>query len=277
MTEGRESEERDERRRDDWDRHWSDYDAALGRNPATKWRHRLLLSSLKLEPGDRLLDIGAGQGDFARAVRDRHPDVDILGLELSRTGCRMAAAKVPDARFRAVDLLSGAEPEADERGRATHAVCTEVLEHVDNPAALLRAASAWMAPGCRLIVTVPGGPMSAFDRHIGHRRHVTPEAARRMVEAAGLSVSRAEGAGFPFFNLYRIVVIARGRRLIGDVRDGPRELSALARTAMDVFDLLFRLNPSRGRLGWQIVVVAGKPPATDAGGRDGTDAQEPAT
>lgn len=255
--------------RDDWDAHWSDYDAALGHNPATKWRHRLLMSllvsALGLRSGSRFLDIGSGQGDLAKLVRDGNPDVEILGLELSETGCRLARSRVPNGRFLVTDLLSGAEPEADDRAWADVAVCSEVLEHVDDPAALLKAASAWMAPGCRLIVTVPGGPMSAFDRHIGHRRHFSPEAISEVIEQAGLRVIRADGAGFPFFNLYRLTVILRGAKLIDDVKAGPRELSALARVAMDVFDLLFRLNPSRGRLGWQMVALAEKPPKPTPG------------
>jgi 2-polyprenyl-3-methyl-5-hydroxy-6-metoxy-1,4-benzoquinol methylase len=36
-------------------------------------------------------------------------------------------------------------------------VCSEVLEHVDRPRELLANAAAYLAPGCRLVVTVPGG------------------------------------------------------------------------------------------------------------------------
>src|SRR3546814_18015665 len=77
-----------------------------------------------------------------------------------------------------------------------------------------------MAPGCRLVVTVPGGPMSAFDRHIGHRRHFTPPALAALLTDAGLAVERTDGAGFPFFNLYRLGVIARGHRLVADLTGG---------------------------------------------------------
>ena len=85
---------------------------------------------------------------------------------------------------------------------ATHAVCSEVLEHVDDPVAFLKRARDYLAPGARLIVTVPGGPMSAFDRHIGHRQHFDRLKIRSMLEQAGYSVERTYLAGFPFFNLY---------------------------------------------------------------------------
>jgi hypothetical protein len=71
------------------------------------------------------------------------------------------------------------------------------------------------------------------------------------LEGAGYRVERASGAGWPFFDLYRGVVIARGRRLIDDVSRGP---SPAARIAMGVFDGLFRLN-LRSR-GWQTFAIA---------------------
>jgi hypothetical protein len=96
--------------------------------------------------------------------------------------------------------------------------------------------------------------MSAFDRHIGHRKHYAPEELRCLLERAGFRVECACGAGYPFFDLYRRVVIARGSRLIDDVSRRP---SLVARTAMGVFDALFRLN-LRSR-GWQTFAVAKYP------------------
>jgi hypothetical protein len=66
------------------------------------------------------------------------------------------------------------------------------------------------------------------------------------------------GAGFPFFNLYRLVVVARGRRLIDDVtlEEAGGATSSTARLAMTAFDRLFRFNLTRSPWGWQIVGLA---------------------
>jgi hypothetical protein len=182
------------------------------------------------------------------------PDSKVLGLELSASGVGIASRKVPSASFLQCDLLQPQRPPSAWKGWATHAVCSEVLEHLDQPELLLANAKPWMAPGCRLIVTVPGGPMSAFDRHIGHRKHYRPEDLRHVLEGAGFRVERVSGAGYPFFNLYRRVIIARGSRLIGDASGRP---SLTARTAMLGFGALFHLNsPSRG---WQNIAVATLP------------------
>jgi hypothetical protein len=114
-----------------------------------------------------------------------------------------------------------------------------------------------MSPGCTLIVTVPGGPMSAFDRHIGHRRHYSVAELRDLLESSGFSVRTAAAAGFPFFNLYRAAVILRGNALVQDVSNNPPGIARLARSAlMFMFRGLFALNRTHGNWGWQILAVA---------------------
>lgn len=247
---------------DDWDRHWDDYSAAAARNPAQEYRRRLAARLLEHGgPPVRLLDIGCGQGDFLVLARERWPGARLAGLEVSESGVRQSREKVPQADVRLCDLLDpDGEAPPELTGWATHALCSEVLEHVDDPVQLLRSARDYLAPGCRVVVTVPGGPMSAFDRHIGHRRHFTPESLGAVLRDAGFDVERQSGAGFPFFNLYRRVVIARGERLVEDVasRRGAAA-SPAARAAMAAFRPLFRLNLPRSPWGTQIVGVGRSP------------------
>jgi SAM-dependent methyltransferase len=246
-------------RRDDWDRHWDDYAEAAAHNPAQEYRRRLALGLLS-EGGlpSRVLDIGAGTGDLAAELLRAFPAAEVLGLDVSGSAVELAGRKVPGAVFLQRNLLEAESPEPAYRGWATHAVCSEVLEHVERPAELLANAVPYLAPGCLLVVTVPGGPMSAFDRHIGHRQHYTPAALRSLIEQAGLVVEHASGAGFPFFNLYRGVVVLRGERLSRDVVVNGAG-SALPRATMRVFGLLFRFNLPKFRWGWQIVAAARLP------------------
>jgi SAM-dependent methyltransferase len=246
---------------DDWDRHWDAFSEANERNPAQAYRRRLAIDLLGREGAPRrLLDIGSGQGDFLGLAAARWPEAELFGLEISEVGVQVAEEKVPDARFRTRDLLADTGPRGDEAAWATHALCSEVLEHVDDPISLLRSARAYLAPGCRLVVTVPGGPKSAFDRHIGHRRHFSPSELAAVLRDAELEVEHATGAGFPFFNLYRLVVIARGKRLVEDaVGENGAATSLPARAAMAAFRPLFRLNAASFRHGWQTVAVAREP------------------
>jgi SAM-dependent methyltransferase len=246
---------------DDWDRHWDDYADAGRLNPAQRYRRRLIMSLLGDVPaGARVVDIGSGQGDLAWDVRNQFPGPQILGLELSKSGCEISRRKVPDATFVQCNLLEAQHTPDEFRAWATHAVCSEVLEHVDDPGILLSKALGYLAPGCRLVVTVPGGPKSAFDLHIGHRRHYTPDALRELLAGVGFEVRRSFAAGFPFHNLYRLAVIARGHKLVDDVAAGEDQAaSGAARLAMQVFTPLFALNLTSSPWGWQIVATAEVP------------------
>jgi SAM-dependent methyltransferase len=242
---------------DDWDRHWDELSEANSLNPAQRYRHRIVLRLLeRRERPRRLLDVGAGQGDLLELAALRWPDAELIGLELSEQGVRTTERRVPKARALQRDLLDDSHPAPEQRRWATHAVCSEVLEHVDDPIALVRGLREYMAPGGRLVVTVPGGRMSAFDRHIGHRQHFTPDSVRRVLDAAGLRTVLATRAGFPMFNVYRSLVILRGETLVDDAAGEP---SGLLRVAMRVFDALFRINLPRTPWGVQIVAVAYEP------------------
>ena len=96
----------------------------------------------------------------------------------------------------------------------------------------------YLAPGCLLVVTVPGGPMTDYDRHIGHRAHFDPDGLRALLERAGFEVSAASGAGYPVFNLYRRLMRALGPRLVSIA--GSTKPSATSRIAMRAFGVGLR-------------------------------------
>jgi 2-polyprenyl-3-methyl-5-hydroxy-6-metoxy-1,4-benzoquinol methylase len=246
---------------DDWDQHWDRFAAAASANPAQRMRHRIITRLIRQTGGKnlRICDIGSGQGDLVAGLVPQIAQAEFVGIELSASGVEISRKKSPTARFHVCDLFQQKPEDFGLRDWATHAVCSEVLEHVDDPVAFLKAAAGFIAPGGQMIVTVPGGPMSAFDRHIGHRQHFTRDSIKATLHAAGFKAERVYLSGFPFFNLYRLVVIARGKRLVADVdSESSAGSSGLARAAMALFDWLFRLNVRNCRFGWQVVAVARK-------------------
>jgi 2-polyprenyl-3-methyl-5-hydroxy-6-metoxy-1,4-benzoquinol methylase len=248
--------------RDDWSGHWDSYADTARDNPAQDMRHSLILSALSgmSEEIDLLMDMGSGQGDFLRRAANCRVAKHLVGLELSEVGVTLSRAKVPEATFIQADMF---KPPRELRGYAESAdvaVCSEVIEHVDDPVGFLQAVKDYLKPRGRLILTVPGGPMSAFDHHIGHRKHFDSESIAAVLKAAGFSVERIELAGFPFFNLYRLTVILRGKKLIDDVKGGAAHArpNVLALLTMRVFRFLFRWNTDDSPFGWQVVALARK-------------------
>jgi SAM-dependent methyltransferase len=242
--------------RDDWDRHWTEYADSAEQNPAQKWRRELIVDRLDLKPGAKLIDVGSGQGDLARDILALCPNIEMHGLELSPSGVDHARRKVAGATFHQVDLLSSDSRLRELEGWADRVICAEVLEHLDDPSKLLVNALRHAAPGARVVVTVPAGPRTAFDIHIGHRRHYDQRSLRELLERSGVQVVSVDAAGFPFFNLYRLIVLLRGKRLIGDVREDNAGVDSLpAKVLLRTFGLLFRANWRHGARGWQMVAV----------------------
>jgi SAM-dependent methyltransferase len=247
---------------DDWDAHWHRYAESAADNPAQRMRQEIIARLLGDNAGEgamRVFDLGSGQGDLIQKLKPLLPNARFVGAELSASGVAISERKVPDATFVVADIFQPPAELEEFCGWATHAVCSEVLEHVNEPAAFLERASRYLAPGARLVVTVPGGPISAFDREIGHRQHFDRAAIRSILEKASYSVERIYLAGFPFFNLYRLLVIARGEKLARDVESTASATpSGAAGFAMKLFRVLFHANLLDSPFGWQVVAVARK-------------------
>jgi 2-polyprenyl-3-methyl-5-hydroxy-6-metoxy-1,4-benzoquinol methylase len=245
---------------DNWEDHWSDYAESASTNPAQEYRRRLIIEALQSGAGETgqliagLLDIGSGQGDLLRDLRVALPEAGrLLGLELSASGIKIAQLKVPEANFVKTDLLADSTPQEPYARFASHAVCSEVLEHVDDPSTLLRNASRYLRGGALIVVTVPGGPRSTFDRHIGHRRHFSKRRLENVLLDAGFESIEVRAAGFPVFNIYKLVVIAAGKRLITAAAAPTSGASGLASR---IFEKLFQIPMPRSMFGWQLVATA---------------------
>ena len=243
---------------DHWSTHWQRFSEATEANPGQALRRRLILRLLGPDaagPEATILDFGCGSGDLLAEMAGRFPGAVFAGVDLSPSGLAQSGEKLPSAMLSRFDLAAPDGPPKELLGWASHVVCSEVLEHVDDPAPLLANAARCLKPGGRLVVTVPGGPITAFDRHIGHRGHFTRARLRDLLERAGFEAEVAAAAGFPAFNLYRLAVLLRGRRLVEDVSGPPR---LLVRSAMALFWGLMRVSLFNTPWGWQIVAAARK-------------------
>src|SRR5438045_76568 len=140
---------------DDWNQHWKSYSASNALNPAQAYRQRLIFEALQLEQAVapvRLLDLGCGNGELLSEAQRRRPELEVMGLDLSERACELAREKLPHGRFFAQNFAEPLRTPAGCDGFATHVVCTEVLEHLDDPAAALRNVRRLLAPGAKLVV-----------------------------------------------------------------------------------------------------------------------------
>jgi SAM-dependent methyltransferase len=148
-----------------------------------------MLRRAGLGAGARVLDVGAGAGRLVGALR--RAGFDARGIEPSERGvARAASAGLPVAR---------AEIDGHDDTGLDAIVLWHVLEHLEQPAAALRRAAGWLAPGGVALVAAPNA--ASLQAAIGadgwlhwdaprHRVHLTPAGLAALLRGAGLEPVR---------------------------------------------------------------------------------------
>jgi 2-polyprenyl-6-hydroxyphenyl methylase/3-demethylubiquinone-9 3-methyltransferase len=101
-------------------------------------------------PGQRILEVGCGDASFTRDLA-RHSE-DVTALDLSGHQIALNARELPAVSFLQHDL---AEPLPFPDASFDVAWCSEVLEHLFDPAGCAREIHRVLRPGGLLLATVP--------------------------------------------------------------------------------------------------------------------------
>lgn len=110
-------------------------------------RQKFVLHHMKQLNG-RLLDLGCNRGSYSSLYRNG----PTMGIDISHTVLRAAAARVPKAFFVQADAqrLSCLRPATFDA-----ILCTEVLEHVLKPERVIASCHSLLRPGGKLLLTTP--------------------------------------------------------------------------------------------------------------------------
>src|SRR5579872_4427310 len=131
-------------------------------------------------PDARILEIGAGTGSNIAmlqrygVVEAVEPDDAARAFATARTGVAFKGGLLPDG----VDLADGAYDMI---------AMLDVLEHIPGDQEALAALGPKLAPGGRILVTVPANPWlwSSHDVAHHHQRRYTAKTLREIFDAAG--------------------------------------------------------------------------------------------
>ena len=191
-------------------------------------RRKILADLIAREAGlpenARILEIGCGTGHNFGMLRGfgrldaLEVDAEARALASARLGHEVGDAPLPELAGvpdRAYDLIA----------------LLDVLEHVDGDQAALESIAAKLAPGGRILVTVPAYQWmwSAHDLAHHHKRRYSKRALRAAAEAAGLKVRRIgyfNSLLFPLAAAVRIIGKIAGKSSSDD-KLPPRPLNAL--------------------------------------------------
>jgi 2-polyprenyl-3-methyl-5-hydroxy-6-metoxy-1,4-benzoquinol methylase len=157
--------------------------------------------------GRPLLDLGCGNGwlsaQYARL------GYAVTGCDVSRDGLELAAQVFPQVAYRQLSAYEDLQSIAPAGGFSA-IVCSEVIEHLMDPDAMLMNARKVLAKDGVLILTTPYhgyfknlaiGVFDGWDRHFsvshrgGHIKFFSPKSLRQMLAQTGFAASGFKGAG----------------------------------------------------------------------------------
>jgi glycosyltransferase involved in cell wall biosynthesis len=148
----------------------------------------------KLRPhvGDTVLEIGAGIGNISGRLMSRRllyvaAEKDPLHLHALRN----RFLRTPNVVVQKLDPANAGDFAAMEQCFDT-AICLNVIEYLDDPAAMLRSLRAALKPNGSLIVLAPQGPalFGAVDRRLGHKRRYRAAELRALLAAENFAVEQ---------------------------------------------------------------------------------------
>ncbi|MEO5765298.1 MAG: class I SAM-dependent methyltransferase, partial [Casimicrobiaceae bacterium] len=213
-------------------------------------------------PPGVVLDIGCGGGATGRLVKEKFPATRVIGVELNPHAAEYARQFLDDVICGSIDDVDLAQ----HVGRVTigTVLLLDVLEHLYDPWRALMKIRTWLAPGTRVLASVPNirnlssldelaagrweyGPHGVLD--ITHVRFFTRTTLRRLFEETGYAVVHMEALTQPAWVDRHVVARGPGRLVT-------RNVSVAFRSREDLEDLY----------AFQYVVDASAGDAVAAGG-----------
>lgn len=152
-----------------------------GRSDDVRYCENLYAHILPMLPATgRLLDAGCGLGVLLRIIQSHLPQLELHGVDFSS----VAIERIRAMGFLGKHTMLPDLPYGDVLFDAI--VCTEVLEHLDDPNKMVRSLRRVIRPGGRLIISVPKdlGP----DHCCEHVQDYTRDTLRAYLTEGGFSV-----------------------------------------------------------------------------------------
>jgi glycosyltransferase involved in cell wall biosynthesis/phospholipid N-methyltransferase len=165
------------------DEYGSEVAVRLGRAPHyTRWLADLLRPHL----GSDVLEIGAGKGNLLLHLipRTRYWACDANPLFV-----RELRKLIPTRPYLGASGVDPADPSSLPAAQKFDTIiCQNVLEHVEDDAAVLRGIASVVRDDGKIVVLVPNSPslFGAIDRSLGHRRRYTRDSLRLLADQAGM-------------------------------------------------------------------------------------------
>ena len=196
-------------------------------DPQSEFRPLHEINPLRLEwinarvplAGKNVIDIGCGGGILSESMARK--GATVTGIDLSEKALEVADLHSLESGVQVrYKLVAAEEMAAQEPGQFDVVTCMEMLEHVPDPAAIVRAAAALVKPGGHVYFsTLNRNPKSSLFAIIGaeyvlrmlprgthdYDKFITPSELSQFVRSAGLDLKGFKGMGYnPLTKIYSL-------------------------------------------------------------------------
>jgi len=169
--------------------------------------------------GKRVLDVGCGGGILAESMAVR--GADVTGIDLAEKSLKVAKLHLLESGNKVDYRLIAAEAMAQEQpGQFDAVTCMEMLEHVPDPASIVRACAQLVKPGGEVFFsTINRNPKSYLFAVVGaeyllkllprgthdYAKFIKPSELARFCRDAGLAVEEVVGMSYdPLSKIYSL-------------------------------------------------------------------------
>ncbi len=196
-------------------------------DPTSEFRPLHDINPLRLEwinarislSGKSVVDIGCGGGILAEAMVKK--GAQVLGIDLSEKALKVADLHSLESGVQVrYEMISAEELAAREPARYDVVTCMEMLEHVPDPAAIVRACAALAKPGGHVFFsTLNRNPKSYLFAVLGaeyllrmlpkgthdYAKFLTPAELSQFIRNAGMEVDSLKGMTYnPLTQIYSL-------------------------------------------------------------------------
>lgn len=196
-------------------------------DPTSEFRPLHEINPLRLEwinaraplAGKAVVDIGCGGGILAESMARK--GANVTGIDLSEKALKVADLHSLESGVQVrYEMISAEDLAAREAGRYDIVTCMEMLEHVPDPAAVVKACATLVKPGGHVFFsTINRNPKSYLFAVIGaeyilrllpkgthdYAKFITPAELAQFARNAGLTVESLKGMGYnPLTKIYSL-------------------------------------------------------------------------
>jgi len=196
-------------------------------DPTSEFRPLHEINPLRLEwinsraplRGRKVVDVGCGGGILAESMAKK--GATVTGIDLSEKALKVADLHSLETGVSVrYELIAAEDLAAREAGQFDIVTCMEMLEHVPDPGAIVRACAALVKPGGHVFFsTINRNPKAYLHAVIGaeyllqllpkgthdYAKFITPAELARDIRNAGLELDKLKGMGYkPLTRMYSL-------------------------------------------------------------------------